>query len=297
MMVESAVCEVSAQQLRDHVAVLASEIGERNVFRPAALQAAADYIASVWEGMGYTIARQCYEAKGVTCANLEIVREGRKHPGQTILVGAHYDTVMGSPGANDNASGVAALLELSRRFLAIETDRTVRLVAFVNEEAPFFYFGKMGSKVYAQAARRRGDDIQLMISLEMLGCYSDAPGSQRYPPMFRYFYPDRGNFIGFVSNFRSRRMLHQTVRAFRDHSDFPAEQVATFAFVPGVAWSDHLSFWREGYRALMVTDTAFYRYPYYHTPLDTADRLDYSSMARVTAGLAGAVASLASGAS
>lgn len=297
MMVESAVSEVSAQQLRDHVAVLASEIGERNVFRPAALQAAADYIASVWEGMGYTIARQCYEAKGVTCANLEIVREGRKHPGQTILVGAHYDTVMGSPGANDNASGVAALLELSRQFLAIETDRTVRLVAFVNEEAPFFYFGKMGSKVYAQAARRRGDDIQLMISLEMLGCYSDAPGSQRYPPMFRYFYPDRGNFIGFVSNLRSRRMLHQTVRAFRDHSDFPAEQVATFAFVPGVAWSDHLSFWREGYRALMVTDTAFYRYPYYHTPLDTADRLDYSSMARVTAGLAGAVATLANGAS
>ena len=191
----------------------------------------------------------------------------------------------------------AALLELSRRFLAIETDRTVRLVAFVNEEAPFFYFGKMGSKVYAQAARRRGDDIQLMISLEMLGCYSDAPGSQRYPPMFRYFYPDRGNFIGFVSNLRSRRMLHQTVRAFRDHSDFPAEQVATLAFVPGVAWSDHLSFWREGYRALMVTDTAFYRYPYYHTPLDTADRLDYSSMARVTAGLAGAIASLANGAS
>jgi Zn-dependent M28 family amino/carboxypeptidase len=297
MMVDSAVSEVSAQKLRDHVAVLASEIGERNVFRPAALQAAADYIANIWQGMGYTSARQCYEAKGVTCANLEIVREGRKYPGQTILVGAHYDTVMGSPGANDNASGVAALLELSRRFLAIEADRTIRLVAFVNEEAPFFYFGNMGSKVYAKAARRRGDDIQLMISLEMLGCYSDVPGSQRYPPMFRYFYPDCGNFIGFVSNLRSRRMLHQTVQAFRDHSDFPAEQVATFAFVPGVAWSDHLSFWREGYRALMVTDTAFYRYPYYHTPLDTADRLDYSSMARVTAGLAGAIASLANPAS
>ncbi len=293
MIDESVTFGLSAQLLRDHVVALASDIGERNVFRPAALQAAAAYIETAWEEMGYTIARQCYDAKGVTCANVEVVREGRKHPGQTILVGAHYDTVVGSPGANDNASGVAGLLELSRQFLNIETDRTVRFVAFVNEEAPFFYFGKMGSKVYAKAARRRGDQIELMMSLEMLGCYSDEPGSQRYPPLFRHFYPDCANFIGFVSNFRSRSMLKKTVRAFRAHSDFPAEQVATFAFIPGVAWSDHLSFWREGYRALMVTDTAFYRYPYYHTPLDTADRLDYESMARVAAGLAGAVAALA----
>ena len=132
-----------------------------------------------------------------------------------------------------------------------------------------------------------------MLSLEMLGCYYDYPGSQHYPPLFRYFYPDRGNFIGFVSNLRSRRMLHRVVQAFRSHSEFPVEHVATFAFVPGVALSDHLSFWRQGYRAVMVTDTAFYRYPYYHTPLDTADRIDYGSMAHVTAGLSRAVATIA----
>ncbi|MDH3451430.1 MAG: M28 family metallopeptidase, partial [Gammaproteobacteria bacterium] len=279
--------------LRSHVASLADELGERNVLRPDALRAAADYISTVWRGMGYAVVEQCYEVRGVSCTNLAVIRKGRKRPEQILVIGAHYDTVPGSPGADDNASGIAALLEISRRFLTIETDLTVRFVAFVNEEAPFFSSGEMGSMFYARAARRRGDDIRLMMSLEMLGYYDDAPGSQRYPPLFRYFYPHRGNFIGFVSNLRSRRMLHKTVRAFRAHSDFPAESVATFAFIPGVALSDHLSFWRAGYRALMVTDTAFYRNPYYHTPLDTPDRIDYVSMARVTAGLSRAIAVLA----
>jgi Zn-dependent M28 family amino/carboxypeptidase len=125
--------------------------------------------------------------------------------------------------------------------------------------------------VYAEAARERGDDIRLMMSLEMLGSYSDLPGSQRYPPLFRYFYPDRGNFIAFVSNFSSRGMLKQAVAAFQAGSDFPVEHVATFSFVPGVSWSDHQSFWRQGYPVLMVTDTAFYRYAYYHTAQDTPE--------------------------
>ena len=285
------------QTLRDnlqhHVAALAGEIGERNVFRPDRLRAAACYIADIWHGMGYPVIEQCYKAKGVDCANLEVVHSGSGYPERMLVIGAHYDTVRGSPGADDNASGVAALLEISRRLVTVETDCTVRFVAFVNEEAPFFFWGDMGSRVYARAARRRGDDIRLMMSLEMLGSYYEAPGSQHYPPFFRYFYPDCGNFIGFVSNLRSRRMLRKTVQAFRAHSDFPAEQVATFAFVPGVALSDHLSFWREGYRALMVTDTAFYRYPYYHTNLDTPDRIDYASMARVTVGLSGAIVTVA----
>jgi len=293
MTAELANQESLRDNLQHHVAQLADEIGERNVFRPDALRAAADYITGVWQGMGYAVVDQCYEASGVNCANLEVIREGRKRPEQMLVIGAHYDTVPGSPGADDNASGIAALLEISRQFLEIETDLTVRFVAFVNEEAPFFSSGEMGSMVYARAARRRGDDIRLMMSLEMLGYYDDAPGSQHYPPLFRYFYPDRGNFIGFVANLRSRSMLHKTVQAFREHSDFPAEHVATFAFVPGVALSDHLSFWREGYRALMVTDTAFYRYAYYHTHLDTSNRIDYVSMARVTAGLSGAIADMA----
>jgi hypothetical protein len=153
----------------------------------------------------------------------------------------------------------------------------------------------MGSHVYARAARRRGDAIRVMLSLEMLGCYSDRPGSQGYPPLLRWFYPDRGNFIAFVSNLASRRALRETVRAFRAHSDFPCESLATFAFVPGVAWSDQLSFWREGYPAAMVTDTAFHRYAHYHTAQDTPDRLDYPAMARVVQGLALAVLDLAGG--
>ena len=153
----------------------------------------------------------------------------------------------------------------------------------------------MGSMVYARAARKRGDDIRLMMSLEMLGCYRDEPGSQRYPPLFRYFYPDRGNFVALVSNLRSRRLLRRTVSLFKSLSDVPVESLATLSIVPGVSWSDPLSFWRRGYPALMVTDTAFYRYPYYHTAWDTPDKINYDTMARVTDGLFGAISALATG--
>jgi Zn-dependent M28 family amino/carboxypeptidase len=243
--------------------------------------------------MGYQVKAQSYQARGVRCENLDVTCEGQSEPGEIILIGAHYDTVPGSPGANDNATGVAALLEISRSFTQRTPARSVRFVAFVNEEAPFFYGGQMGSMVYAKAARARGDDIRLMVSLEMLGCFTDEPGSQRYPPLLRFFYPDRGNFLAFVSNFSSRRSLRQLVGAFRAHSDFPAESLATFEFIPGVAWSDHVSFWRQGYRALMVTDTAFYRYAYYHTARDTPEKLNYAAMAKIVEGLQRALAALA----
>ena len=283
----------TAGPLRAHVETLASDIGERNVFRPEALHAAADYIDREFRVQGYDVDRQVYDAGGVESANLEATRRGAGRIDEIILVGAHYDTVKGSPGADDNASGVAALLEISRRFLDVAPDRTVRFVAFVNEEPPFFYWRQMGSMVYARAARARGDDIRLMLSLEMLGYYRDEPGSQRYPPFFRYFYPDRGNFLALVSNLRSRRMLRRTVAGFKRHSDVPVESLATLSIVPGVSWSDQISFWRRGYRALMVTDTSFYRYPYYHTPWDTPEKLDYEILARVTDGLFGALADLA----
>ena len=285
---------MSDTRIRAHVARLGGEIGERNVFLPAALHAAADYIRREWTGMGYDVATQSYQAAGVLSENLEVTRTGRSRPGEIVLIGAHYDSVQGSPGANDNASGVAALLEISREFAQLSPERSVRFVAFVNEEPPFFYWGQMGSMVYAKAARARGDDIKLMVSLEMLGCYSDEPGSQSYPAPLRFFYPDRGNFIAFVANLRSRKPLHRLVAAFRAHSDFPAESLATFEFIPGVAWSDQLSFWRQGYPALMVTDTAFYRYAYYHTALDTPEKLNYPAMARVVTGLRQAFAEVAS---
>lgn len=274
-----------ADRLRGHVTHLAIEIGERNVFRPDALHAAADYIRREWAAQNYQVNSQYYQAMGVKSENLEVRRIGKTKPEEIILVGAHYDTVRGSPGADDNASGVAALLELTRLFATAETERTLRFVAFVNEEPPFFFWDRMGSGVYAEAAKARGENIRLMISLEMLGSYSEKPGSQSYPPLFRHFYPDRANFIAMVSNRASRKELQQLVAAFKAKSDFPVESLATFEIIPGVAWSDHLSFWRAGYPAIMITDTAFYRNAAYHTADDTPEKLNYPAMARVVEGL------------
>lgn len=274
-----------ADRLRGHVTHLAVEIGQRNVFQPHALHATADYIRREWIAQGYQVSSQFYGAKGVKSENLDVSRMGKTRPDEIILVGAHYDTVSGSPGADDNASGIAALLELSRLFASMETARTLRFVAFVNEEPPFFFWGEMGSGVYAEAAKARGDDIRLMISLEMLGSYSEKPGSQGYPPLFGFFYPDRANFIAMVSNRASRKVLHHLVYAFKAHSGFPVESLATFEFIPGVAWSDHLSFWRAGYPAVMITDTAFFRNAAYHTAEDTPEKLNYPAMAQVVEGL------------
>jgi len=277
-----------------HVNVLSLEIGERHVWRPRALAAAAGYIEDAFRRVGYEVRRQSYDARGVPCMNLEVESGGMDAESPMVLVGAHYDTVEGSPGADDNASGVASMLEIARLLRTESLRATVRCVAFVNEESPFFRSRDMGSSVYARAARAHGDKLKLMLSLEMLGYFSSRPRSQRYPPLLRHWYPDRGNFIAFVSNVRSRAALASLYKAFRAHSDFPSERLVSPAIVPGVSWSDQRSFWQAGYPALMVTDTAFYRYPHYHRPTDTPEKLDFASMARVTAGLAKAVAALAS---
>jgi Zn-dependent M28 family amino/carboxypeptidase len=281
-------------RLRAHVAALAGAIGERHVFRPEALAAAADYIEGAWRAQGYAPERESFAANGVPCANLVVTRAGRRPAEDGILlVGAHYDTVRGSPGADDNASGVAGLLELSRAFAAIQPERTIRLVAFTNEELPFFRTGQQGSAVHARAARRRGERILVMASLEMLGYYDPRPGSQGYPPLFRRFYPDRGDFLGFVADLRSRAIMRRAAGAFRAACGFPLETCATFRWIPGVAWSDHRSFWRCGYPAFMVTDTAFHRNPWYHTAGDLPSTLDYPRFAAAVEGLAGCFMALA----
>jgi len=272
-------------RLRKHVERLAGDIGERNVFLPHALQRAARYIEDDWREQRYVVERLEYDVFGVRCANLVATREGSTRHSEILLLGAHYDSVKGSSGANDNASGVAALLEISRMFRMVESALSIRFVAFVNEEPPFFMTSQQGSMVYARAARRRGEDIRLMASLETIGCYSDEPGSQIYPPLFKLFYPDRGNFLGMVSDFRSRAVLRRLAAAFRAHSDFPLQTVSTFRFVPGVSWSDHHSFWRQGYHAVMITDTAPYRYPHYHAATDTPDKLAYAELTQVTGAL------------
>ena len=217
--------------------------------------------------------------------NIEVEIKGATRAQEIIVVGAHYDSVMGAPGANDNGSGVAAVLELARLWRNAQPARTLRFVLFVNEEPPFFKSDEMGSRHYARRAKVRGENIVAMFSLETIGHYSDESGSQRYPFPLGPFYPSTANFIAFVSNFASRPLLHEAIASFRRHAEFPSEGVAAPALIPGVDWSDHWSFWREGYPALMVTDTAPYRYPHYHAETDTPDKVDYERLARVVAGL------------
>lgn len=277
--------EISTQRLRTHVYELAGHIGEHNVFHPAALHAAEAYITDEWQRQGYCVHKQTYTTHGVECANLEITRSGSGEHSDVILIGAHYDSVLGSPGANDNGSGVAALLELSQLFKDVTPDTDLRFVAFVNEEPPFFFWSTMGSMIYAKAAKQRSDPIRFMISLETIGYYRNQRGSQAYPPLLKYFYPDTGDFIAFVSNLRSRSVMRDCFNAFSAATDFPVQSLAAPAFVPGVSLSDQLAFWRQGYKAFMVTDTAFYRYPYYHTAQDTPDKLCYVPLAEVVNGL------------
>jgi Zn-dependent M28 family amino/carboxypeptidase len=250
-----------AARLRSHVEALA--VAERN----DDLETPARYIE---QAMGRT-SPQVFRSGGREVRNIEA-------GAGEIVVGAHYDTVPGSPGADDNASGVAVLIELSRMVQA------VRFVAFANEESPYFLGPEMGSYVYA---RDRGRGLRAMFSLEMLGYYRDEPGSQRYPAPLGLFYPDRGNFIAFVGDLGALPLLRRSIRVFRANSGFPSEWLAAPSLVPGVSWSDHWSFRKHGIPALMVTDTAFYRYPHYHLATDTPEKLDYERMARVTLGLAG----------
>ena len=269
-------------QLEAHVHALADEIGERHVRKPGSLRAAAEYIKH-W--LPETV-EQTFRCDGQIVANIE--REQPGASGETIVVGAHYDTVSGTPGANDNGTGVAAVLALAERFRETTPRRTIRWVLFVNEEPPYFQSDLMGSYVYAKRCRERGERIAGMISLETIGFYSDEPGSQTYP-FPRGSYPDRGDFIGFVSDIESEPWLRTFADEFRTATDFPAEMLSAPSFIPGVGWSDHWSFWQFGYPALMVTDTAPWRYPHYHGATDTPDKIDYVRFAKVVEGVAGAL--------
>lgn len=279
--------------LEKHVHILANEIGSRNIWRRSSMDSTVRYLDKVLSDLGYTVQQQEFRSYEVTSVNLEVEISGHLYPEEIVVVGAHYDTVSDCPGANDNGSGVAALLELARLLDNSSPQRTVRLVAFANEEPPFFFSNTMGSAFYADRCRDRKEKIVGMLSLETIGYYSDKPGSQHYPFPFSMFYPDTANFIGFVGNIRSRQLVRQTIKAFRNHARFPSEGLAAPSFITGVGWSDHLSFWRKGYPAIMVTDTAFYRYAPYHTSADTPEKLNYERMARVVTGLVPTILELA----
>jgi Zn-dependent M28 family amino/carboxypeptidase len=279
-------------RLSDEVKYLSETIGERNVWRTGSLTAVVNHLRSNFEQAGYTVTERTYRVEGQEVSNVEVSITGNDGDGETLIVGAHCDTVAGAVGADDNATGVAAVLELARQLRESKPRKNIRFVIFINEEPPFFQTSRMGSLVYAQQLRHENVRVSAMISLEMLGFYSDAPGSQKYPALLGLFYPSRGNFLGFVGDSESRDLVRRAIRGFRESTAFPSEGIAAPAEWPGIGWSDQWSFWQEHYPAIMITDTALFRYPYYHTPLDTKDRLDFDRMARVVEGIQRMVASL-----
>ena len=285
--------ETTAVNARRHVDKLAGEIGERNLQSPEALESTARYVEATLASHGWQVSRHTFDVEGTPASNIVAQRKGSSMPDEIVVVGAHYDTAWGTPGADDNASGVAALLELGRLLGDKELKRTVRLVGFVNEEPPHFQNDTMGSLQYARHCAEQRDDIVAAIALEMLGYYVDKPGLQKYPPPLDRVYPEIGNFVGFVGNIESGNLVRKTIGLFRESTKFPSEGLVGPTFINGVDFSDHWSFWQAGYQGIMVTDTAFFRNPHYHQPTDTPDRLDYDRMARVTVGLSRVIETLA----
>lgn len=284
----------AAARLKADVTTLATEIGARDMAaHPKALAKAAAHVEARLRAAGYAVARRPFEVKGRPVDNLEAVLAGGAKASEVVVVGAHYDSVPTTPGADDNASGTAALIEVARAMRGKKPARTVRFVAFVNEEPPYFKTEAMGSLVYARALARSRVNVVGMLSLETLGYYDPRPDSQRYPAGLSLFYPSTGDFVAFVGTGESRTLVHRLVGAFRAAAKFPSESIAAPSFVQGVDYSDHWSFVQVGFRAVMVTDTAFMRNQRYHEAQDTADTLDYERMARMVEGLTAAVAELA----
>jgi hypothetical protein len=268
---------------------LAGEIGERHVGRYDALQRAADYISRQWQAMGYEVDRQPYTTRGNTVENLQVTRRGRNPDADMVLMCAHYDSAKDCPGANDNASGIAALLEVSRYFSQIVPDRTVRFVALTNEKPPFYDTEKSGSWIYAHKANQQGDKIRSAIILESLGYYNKTPGSQLYPALMGAFYPKQANFVAMTSNLSSMRAMHRFARRFKKYCSLQCEPMIAPNFLPWVKWSDNSPFWLNGYHAFMVSDTSLYRYPFFNSTRDTPEKIDYQCLTFVTMGLAQAL--------
>jgi hypothetical protein len=287
--------QAGSERMRHDVAYLAETIGERNTGCMENLAKAEAYIIRRFEELEYAIRLETYTAGDENVSNIEVTQPGQGKPDEIIVVGAHYDSAPGTPGADDNASAVAALLELARHFRSYKSKRTIRFVAFVNEEPPYSHSDLMGCHVYASGCRKRNEKISGMLCLESLGYYSTVAGTQKYPPPLEKLYPDTGDFIAFCGNIASYPLLRRCVKQFRKTTRFPSEAlVAPEKLVAPISWSDHWGFWRMGYQAIMITDTAFLRNPHYHLPTDLPEHIDFERMARVTEGLKNVVECLAS---
>ena len=276
---------------------LALKIGPRHaLYRYEALDRAMLYLRGELQAAGYEVEQQLFVVDHNEVSNLIVEIPGTTRADEIVVVGAHYDTIPDSPGANDNGTGVATVLALARAFRDATPERTIRLCLFVNEEPPFFQTERMGSHVYAKRCRERGDDIVAMLCPETIGYYSDEPGSQEFPGPLEAGLGDVGDFIAFVTHTKDAGLLHSVVDHFRAHAAIRAEGAALPGAIHHIGWSDHWSFWQFDYPGIMLTDTAPFRYPYYHSPEDTPDKVDLDRTAQVVAGIRGVVEEL-SGAS
>jgi hypothetical protein len=284
-----------AERLRGHVDVLASLIGPRHLGRYDMLLAAERYVETRLALTHLPVQRQTYTVHNKPVANLFIEQPGQKHPDEIVIVGAHYDSVYCTPGADDNASAVAGMLEIALALSKQRFQRTIRCVGFVNEEPPYYKTRDMGSYRYAAMCRQRGDNIVGMINLEMIGYYSDEVGSQTYPSLggLQITLPRRGNFIAICSDMASAGLLARFALGFRRSVRFPMIPFASPGSVTGPDMSDNWSFWQHDYPALMITDTSMFRNPHYHQPSDQLQTLHLPAMTRVVSGLIGAVGKLA----
>ena len=291
---------MNAEQIKRDVIVLADNVGERNMHTPGTMDAAVNFLEDRFASMGFDVEKHQYTLQrgvytGRTASNLVVEIPGADNKDEIIILGAHYDTVPNSPGANDNASGVAVLLAVAQEMSGAEPDRTVRFIAFANEEPPFFQTTDMGSYAYVRRSSERGENIVAMIALDGLGYYDESSGSQRYPiPGLGLAYPDRANFISLVTRLSDLKLLRKISDLFKREDVIPAESAALPGFLTGVNWSDHWSFWQHGYSAILITDTLLFRDSAYHSADDTAERLDYDNMLKLASMLKHVVEKLGS---
>jgi hypothetical protein len=281
------------KRLALHVDQLAGVIGPRTLGRPETIEATTRYLCSQWDEMGFAVVAESFDALGDPAVNLVIESRGSSRPAEVVVLGAHYDTISTTPGADDNASAVAVLLEVSRLLKDHVGRRTMRYVAFACEEAPYFNLNSMGSQHHAREARRRGDQIVGMLCLEMVGYYRDEPGSQQVPASIprwlQGMFPKRGNFLAAVGNLSSWRLAYEFRRGFKRGTRLPLFSIVLPQRVHEIRLSDNSSFWDQGYEALMLTDTSFLRNPHYHQRTDTPETLDYVRLAEVAEGVASAL--------
>lgn len=271
-------------RLEKHVKKLSLDFPDRTFDNLTRLDGAAAYIESEFAVLDLKVESQRFTVKGRPYRNL-VVKLG-PDTADVVVIGAHYDVAGEQPGADDNASGIAGLLELARLLKAQPLEQRVELVAFTNEEPPFFRTPHMGSAIHAKSLTDAGKRASLMLSLECIGYFSDAPGSQSHPvKLLNAMYPTVGNFIALVGHYDDGAISRRVKSAMISASDLPVHSINAPGFVVGVDFSDHLNYWNEGFVGMMVTDTAFYRNKAYHTSQDTPDRLDYTRMAMVVNGV------------